>query len=298
MARTGQPGARRRASTRIYHRQGMTDSSAPDPAQMFAASERWPTDMVGWGIPEYIIEQAPESPWFHEVTRFAVDDSRRVDTTTPSYRWAREVLPPTGGTVLDIGCGGGRSSIGLAPPASEIIGVDSNELMLAAFADTLGAAGVARRTVHGIWPDVAPQTPRADLVVCHHVIYNVADIAPFLWALTEHARLAVVVELTTVHPMSAWSDAWRHFWGLERPDGPGLDSLVAVVKEMGFEPEVATFARRNADSTPVVTETARRRLCLSADRDAEIEAYFEELPVAWPDTIATLRWPGAAEPTL
>ena len=64
---------------------------------------------------------------------------------------------------------------------------------------------------------MASAAPIADVVVCHHVVYNVADIVPFLTALATHARLAVVLELTSRHPQVAWSDAWRHFWGIERP---------------------------------------------------------------------------------
>ena len=262
------------------------------------AAERWTELLAGWAIPAWIVEQAPESPWRHDVPAFAVDATLENDTT--SARWAREVLPPQGGTVLDVGCGGGRSALPLVPPASELIGVDRSAAMLDEFVRAAESAGVARRTVHGAWPEVAPVTPIADVVICHHVVYDVGDIVPFLWALTDHARLAVVLELPVRHPMSVWSAAWRHFWGVERPDGPTHLDLVAVLREIGLDPEVAVGPRRplsTAASDPdSLVATARRRLCLPAERDAEVAAWLDEHPPDWVAEVATVRWAGEARP--
>jgi SAM-dependent methyltransferase len=111
------------------------------------AAELWAEQLSGWGLPQEILDQAPESPWFHDVARFSVDDTLDRDGT--SARWAREVLPPSGGTVLDVGCGGGRSALPLVPPATELIGVDTHQEMLDQFVAAAAAAGVARRTVLG-----------------------------------------------------------------------------------------------------------------------------------------------------
>lgn len=273
----------------------MTDSDAPS---LFPAAERWAAQLAGWGVPQEILDQAPESPWFHDPNRFDVDETLRRDTV--SSRWAREVLPPLGGTVLDVGCGGGRSSLPLVPPATELIGVDTSGAMLDRYVSAAAAAGVARRTVHGDWPDVAGHTPVADVVVCHHVVYNVADILPFVMALTDHARLAVVVELPASHPMSAWSDAWRQFWGVVRPTGPTADDFIAVLREVGVDPEIEVSRRASlsgpaADSDAFVP-TARRRLCLPESRDEELGAWLEAHPPAFVEQVVTVRWPGAAEP--
>jgi SAM-dependent methyltransferase len=260
------------------------------------AAERWADLLSGWGLPPAILDQAPESPWGHEPRRFAVDET--LDRDTMSARWAREVLPPTGGTVVDVGCGGGRSSLPLAPPASELIGVDRSGAMLDEFVRAASAAGVARRTVHGSWPDVAGQTPRAEVVVCHHVLFDVPDVIPFVLALGDHAYLAVVVEIPTRHPMSAWSPAFRHFWQLARPDGPTHRDLVDVLDELGLQPEFTTSPRAAlptyAADPEVLVPMARRRLCLSADRDAELAEWLAANPLPWPDTVATIRWPGTA----
>ena len=272
----------------------MTEPAPP----LFPAAERWAAQLAGWSVPQEIVDTAPESPWFHDLRRFEVDDTLTRDSV--SSRWARDVLPPLGGTVLDVGCGGGRSSIPLVPPATELIGVDASGAMLDRFVAAAAAVGVARRTVHGEWPEVAGHTPVADVAICHHVVYDVADIVPFVLALTDHARLAVVVELPITHPMSGWAPAWRHFWDVSRPPGPVADDFVAVLRELGIDPEVEVSRRSppsGAASDPSrFVPTARRRLCLPAERDDELATWLAEHPPPFVDRVATVRWPGSADP--
>jgi SAM-dependent methyltransferase len=260
------------------------------------AAELWSTQLAGWGIPDEILAQAPVSPWSHDVATFSVDDT--LDRDGMSARVAREVLPLDGGVVLDVGCGGGRSSAVLVPPAEALIGVDQSETMLTAYIAAASAAGVVAQTVHGPWPDVAEATPIADVVVCHHVFFNVADAVPFATALTEHARLAVVVEIPVMHPLAGWNAAWKHFWDLDRPTGPTDADLVAVLREAGVDPEVwhspRTPLSRNSSDPATLLPAARRRLCLGPERDAELADYLAGNPIDFIDTVATLRWPGAA----
>lgn len=272
----------------------MTDGDAAHPT----AADRWRDALGAWALPDHVVAAAAESPWRHDVARFVVDDTIERDGT--SARWAREVLPPLGGTVLDVGCGGGRSVAPLIPPATEVIGVDRTGAMLDEFVGAATRAGVARRTVHGDWPDVMPTTPTADVAICHHVLYDVADVAPFLLALTARARLAVVVELPVRHPMTAWNEAFEHFWGVVRPEGPTHLDLVAVLRELGVDPEYTVSPRRalsrfGADPAHLVP-VARRRLALAPDRDAELADWLTEHPPAFVADVATIRWPGDADP--
>jgi hypothetical protein len=184
------------------------------------------------------------------------------------------------------------------PPAERVIGVDQSPAMLAEFVRAAAMVGARSMTVEGRWPDVAPDTPIADVVVCHHVAYNVADIEPFLVALTAHARLAVVLVLPPRHPLSGWNDAWRHFWGLERPTGPTADDLAEVLDGLGLTAERwdvprPPLARATADAATRVA-SARRRLCLTEDRDDELAAYLDAHEPQWFDTNVVFRWPGAA----
>ena len=133
---------------------------------------------------------------------------------------------------------------------------------------------------------------------CHHVAYNVADIEPFLGALTDHARLAVVLVIPTKHPMSAWNNAWRRFWELDRPDGPTSDDFAAVLAEMDIEAERwdmprPPLARHTEDPTALVASTLRR-LCLGEDRAAEVADYLELHEPDWATVHSVFRWPGDA----
>jgi hypothetical protein len=70
----------------------------------------------------------------------------------------------------------------------ELTAVDSHAGMLAALTERAVRLGLTAHTVEGRWPDVAGEVPVADVVVCHHVAYNVPDLASFAVALTPATR--------------------------------------------------------------------------------------------------------------
>ncbi|MDP9441878.1 MAG: class I SAM-dependent methyltransferase [Actinomycetota bacterium] len=256
---------------------------------------RWRDALGEWAIPATIIEAAPESPWSHppELFRWQPEEDR-ARQIRPSRQRALEVLPD-GGSVIDVGVGGGASSLGLVPRAGRIIGVDESETMLLAFAESARAAGVASETVHGRWPDVAGEVGPADVVVCHHVFYNVGDLEPFASALTDHARHRVVVELSQFHPQSPLNPLWKALHDIDRPTRPTADDAMAVLSAMGLEVqrEEVEVAARWREVTPEVVAFGRRRLCLAPDRDAEVAMLLEEHG-GRPQRVVTLWWPGTA----
>src|SRR5690348_12266663 len=189
-------------------------------ADDMSATERWAQALAAWAIPPEILAAAPESPWGFPTDVFARRaDAAALAVPTPSAQRALEALPQ-GGVVLDVGCGAGAGSLPLAARAGHLIGVDSSRDLLDAFRERGERAGTTVATIEGTWPDVADQTPLADVVVCHHVAYNVPDLAPFMQRLTDHARRRVVVELTAQHPMSDLNELWLRFHGLIRPTTP------------------------------------------------------------------------------
>ena len=138
--------------------------------------------LAAWAIPEDILGQATADPWRFPPSLFSAH-GHEAPADSPSRRRALEVLPE-GGTVVDVGCGPGAASLHLAPPASFVVGVDESAEMLAAFARAAQERGVSHREVEGRWPDVADAVPVADVVVSHHVFYNVPNLAAFALALT------------------------------------------------------------------------------------------------------------------
>lgn len=273
-------------------------------AALTEAGARWAGLLASWAIPDDIVARGEVPPWSHDPATFAMDDT--ADPTSPIFAVARELLPPDGGTVLDVGCGGGRSSLPLFPRARHITGVDSSRAMLDQFASAADRLGVAHREIEGRWPDVAiaaelagAPIERVDVAVCHHVAFNVPDLEPFVVALSAIARLGVVMVLPRRHPMSAWNAAWKHFWNLDRPSGPTSDDAVEVLRAVGIEPEVIEVPRpamaRHADDPTALVASARRRLCLTSDRDDEIAAWLRDNPPDFMREVVILRWPGGLD---
>jgi SAM-dependent methyltransferase len=244
------------------------------------SAERWRADLAAWAIPADILAAADASPWTLPRGVFARRAERQVAAPDgPSYERAVEALSG-GGTVLDVGAGAGAASLPLARHAEAITAVDEDQGLLATFTALAGRVGVAGRTVTGRWPDVAAEVEPADLVVCHHVLYNVPDIEGFVTALAGHARRRVVVELTARHPLTVLNPLWQRLHGLARPDGPTADDAVAILRDLGLHPEVRAWQRpaqaEYASVDDLVAHTARR-LCLPPRRHDELRAALRDL---------------------
>lgn len=266
---------------------------------MGEAATRWREQLEAWAIPEHLLEAAPESPHGFSAEMFAAvaDEALAADEPTPTTRRAADALP-IGGTVLDVGCGGGAASLPLAHRAATLIGVDEGEDMLAAFAERAARLGVAVETRAGRWPDVAGQTPVADVVVCTHVFHNVPDLVAFAAALTDHARQRVVVEATGTHPLRWTAPYWQALHGLDRPTGPTADDAVAVlVEELGLDVEAAWWegpARLARHTREELVAFLRPRLCLPPERQEELHAALDAHPPAGQRRLVTLSWAGGA----
>ena len=255
-----------------------------------SALANWRSQLEGWAIPETILAAAPVSPWGHEVSMFDRRAAQARQRETPSRRVALAALPE-GGTVLDVGCGAGAASLGLAGRASAVTGVDESRDMLEAFARNAAEAGLAHTEVAGRWPDVAPEIDPADLLVCAHVLYNVAELAPFARSLHAHARRRVVVELTATHPLSWLAPYWRRFHDLERPTGPTAEDARAALAELGIAAELTQGEDPGAwDHDHDLVPFVRRRLCLTEDRDPEVRAALDEFGVPPARSLAVLWW--------
>ncbi len=226
------------------------------------AAQRWAEGLAGWAIPPHILEAVPESPWSYSPAVFVGVTRAALAVETPSTGRARQALR-NGASVLDVGVGAGAASLPLAPPAASITGVDSSPVMLDALADLASARGVAHTAVLGTWPDVASAVKAADVCVCHHVFYNVADLGPFASALTSHARRRVVVELTASHPQSILNPLWWHFHRLRRPSGPTADDAMAALAEAGIpvQSERWTSSSFHIHSRPDASSVCRRLAC-------------------------------------
>jgi SAM-dependent methyltransferase len=248
--------------------------------------------LAEWSIPEALVADAPESPYFFDPEVFIdiADAALSRAEDTPSDARARDTLPASG-SVLDVGVGAGAASLRLNP--SQVVGVDPSGELLAAFTERAARLGITATALEGRWPDIALEVPPADVVVCHHVVYNVADLAGFAAALSSHARNRVVVELTTVHPMTWMAPYWEAMHGLPQPDRPTVGDAIEVLTALGADVREQRWRREYqmvGETGPHQLDRIARRLCLPRARHDELAALLAAIPPPREREVATLWW--------
>jgi SAM-dependent methyltransferase len=253
------------------------------------ARKSWSEQLAAWAIPAEILAQAPISPWIHPVELFEVAQ----DVALPISRSTEIALAalPMGGSVLDIGCGGGRGAMALAERAKLVIGVDHQQEMLKKFAEAAEARNLEHQEILGDWPSNAKDVPVADVAIAYHVIYNVPDLETFAVATNFRARKRVVLEAPTHHPLANLGDLWLHFWGLKRPTGPSAQDALDVLHEVGYDAQIEYFLDAPRRSLPLAkqVEFTRIRLCLPESKDAEITEIIRD-HIEQPRELATIWW--------
>jgi 2-polyprenyl-3-methyl-5-hydroxy-6-metoxy-1,4-benzoquinol methylase len=275
---------------------GVASSERLDPV------EAWTRALGAWAIPEEILAAAPESPWQVPPEWFARRADLQIERREGRSIARAEEAIGAGGSVLDVGAGAGAASLPLHG-LTELTAVDTQPKMLEELVVRARRRGLRTTTVLGRWPDVAARTAPADVVVCHHVLYNVPDFVPFVHELDSHARRRVVIEITAAHPISWLNPLWRHFHQLQRPERPTWQDAAAVLKAIGLDPTVER-ARRTApqpsvESFEALVRMTRIRLCLDTSREDEVAVELRRLgvlpeePRSWmlgSPEIVTLWW--------
>lgn len=250
-----------------------------DAATLPALLQRWRSDLAAWAIPECITAAVAQSPWVLPRAVFARRADRLAATPSgPSFERAWAALDPPG-SVLDVGAGAGAACLPLLARCTGLTAIDSEPDMLELLSRRAAASGTTPRLITGIWPDVAAEAGKADVVTCHHVAYNVPEIEPFLTALTAAARREVVLELAAAHPLVSLNQLWLRFHGLVRPTGPTADDLLAILAAMGIQARSKRWRRPGGpdyESFAELTDVTRRRLCLPPERADEVAQALTE----------------------
>jgi SAM-dependent methyltransferase len=134
-------------------------------------------------------------------------------------------------TLIDVGAGTGRHASPLAERLEWVTAIEPSDGMRAHVEPRDNMTLVA-----GTWEDadVAP----ADLVICSHVLYGVADPVPFIDKLQRSARERVFVmmrETDLPHPAATLR---RRLVGTDGPRLPRFSELFMLLVQIGVAPDV------------------------------------------------------------
>jgi SAM-dependent methyltransferase len=165
--------------------------------------------------------------WDRRASSYARSTQTRVDDF---LRILEPYLSPTK-TLIDVGAGTGRHAVPLAERLEWVTAVEPSEGMRWHIAPRDNITVIASS-----WEDaeVAP----ADLVICSHVLYGIADPVPFVTKLERSARERVFVmmrESDLPHPAA---EVRRR---LDRDEGarlPRFSELFMLLLQMGIAPDV------------------------------------------------------------
>jgi SAM-dependent methyltransferase len=154
-------------------------------------------------------------------TQARVDDFLRILEPYLSHRK----------TLIDVGAGTGRHTVPLAELLEWVTAVEPSEGMRAHIAARDNITVIASN-----WEDadVAP----ADLVICSHVLYGIADPVPFVAKLERAARERVFVMLRESDLPHPAAEVRRRLQGTGGARLPRFSELFMLLLQMGIAPDV------------------------------------------------------------
>ncbi len=209
----------------------------------------------------------PADFWRGSAPSFRADPRRADDNVL--NRLKREVTADQ--TLLDVGGGAGRFAVALALGCRSVTVAEPSESMLVQLGEELKETGIANvAAVQGNWEDV--EVEPAEVVLCSHVVYGVADIVPFVRKLESHARDRVLILSFVDSPQAHLAPLWKPVHQEERINLPALPELVNVLWELGIHPDIEmieTTGRQTFETREAALDQLRGRLWVAPDGEAD-----------------------------
>lgn len=213
--------------------------------------------------------------------RLASEDDPIVQALLPYLEQQTNLEQQT--TLLDVGAGAGRYALALAPRVASLVAVEPDAAMLPLLRDGIREAGAGNvEVVAATWQDAAVEA--ADIVLCAHVLYPIADAVPFVRKLGVSARRACFLALRdVVSEPEPLGRLWQRFHGEPRYLQPGYLDAYALLYEIGIRANVrVSQISRPSWSFPDVeaaVDSVREHLILP-ERDDVDEVLRTELAAA------------------
>jgi SAM-dependent methyltransferase len=209
------------------------------------------------------VGEQPDDPWAPRAARLA---ARPAPSSDVFLRFLDPWLRPER-TLIDVGAGTGRYSVSLAARLDWVTAVEPSQGMRDRIPHVDNMTVIASG-----WMEAEPAP--ADLVICVHVLYEVADVVPFIEKLQASARERVFVVLRdTGHPHPA-----QLYAGPRHGREPRLRDCFLLLRQLGVAPDVAMFTYLEShrfESFEQAAEESRQALGRLWD-EREGRAWLEE----------------------
>ena len=164
--------------------------------------------------------------------RRAASYARSTQTRVDEFLQVLEPYLSPRKTLIDVGAGTGRHAIPLAERLEWVTAIEPSEGMRSHIPPRDNMTVIA-----STWEDA--EVAAADLVICSHVLYGVAEPVPFIDKLQKAARDRVFVmirESDLPHPAA---EIRRRIAGDAGPRLPRFSELFMLLVQMGAAPDVA-----------------------------------------------------------
>lgn len=260
-----------------------------------SASRRWQRTVLerleAFGLLDREQEGIAPEFWDDRAERFA----RRTAGTAVDDPLLPRVRPHVDAdtVVLDVGAGTGRFALALAGAAREVVALDPAAQMLRILRESADEQRVTNvRIVPGRLEDAGDVT--GDVTICAHVLPVVPDARTFLARLDGVTRRRVFLYMAVGSSDLRTDPLWRHFHGRRRPPAPTHLDAIAVLGELGIDPQTEVVEVPTTDRYATIAEAVDDHLDLLRLEDSdEVRDELSQLLEMWlvPGDGGTLRTP-------
>jgi SAM-dependent methyltransferase len=209
----------------------------------------------------------------------------RTDEDPFFLRVRAAITPET--TLIDVGAGTGRHTLALAPLVRRVVAVDPSSAMLALLGQDIADQRLDNvDVIESEW--MQADVPPADIVICSHVLYPIADVVPFVRKLEASARERVFIYLRA-DPLPTDMALWSEFRGVPLQGQPTHTDLFNVLAQIGIFADIEIVEHRFGWTFASIDEAVAQvahSLCLREDdtpSHARLRGLLEARLIAHPN---------------